>query len=846
MVGLPGDRVSVPEHADSVSVQITGLTAGVTMVTASLNGSSATSAVTVNPPPPAVEQLACPERLAVGATALCSVHLSATPLTDTTIPLATSDAGVLTIPENITVPAHALSAPFSVTAAGPGQATLTAGPLTPTRRRASVQVLLPPPATARLTLSLNAAQPMDTEVPLAVSPAGIVSGPPTVTVPAGRLSAPLTVTGLTPGTATLTAGPLNGTQAQCALSVTQGQPTVTGLAPDSLRLPQGKAGTLAVTIAPTQPEPTAVPLRSSDPSVEVPGSVTVPAGSALAEFPVLPRREGSATVTAGPLNGTSQQASVTVTSPELVTLRLTPPSPTIAAGQTAPFTALGTYPDGSTQDLTGTATWMSSDAAIATIAAGGIATGHKEGQVAITATLETVTATASLSITPPVLASLAVSPASPTRLVGQTVQFAAMGTRTDGTTQDLTTAVTWSSNNQTVASIIETGPSAGLATSLAPGATTITATHPEGFTGSTLLTVSVPLPPTIISFTPPGGPVGTLVTLTGMNLDSTIQVAFNGRMAAFTVLSPTQLTATVPVGTSTGPITVTGPGGSALTTASFTVALPPVVTITSPVDGATIASDRVIVTGTLQEVVGEVGVVVNGIPASVLGTRWAVQVPILPDTTSLTATVSTSTGLTAQATIGIQVTNDALPPLVLDVFPAGGAAPLAVTFQLQNNTGRALVQFELDTNGDGAAEVTTEVFGEPQATYGEAQLVIPIVRARDDQGQVYTAQTLIAVGCSPALEAKWEGLKAALRRGDLPAALSYVHSNVRARYEGAFRRLTPAQLVQVDQILTAALPVEIGPNGAEYEMRRWRDGELLSFPIWFQVDTDGIWRLAQF
>ena len=68
--------------------------------------------------------------------------------------------------------------------------------------------------TATFTLSLNAAQPTETILPLALDPPGIVSGPGAITVPAGSLTAPVPVTGLAPGVATLTVGPLNGTEAQ--------------------------------------------------------------------------------------------------------------------------------------------------------------------------------------------------------------------------------------------------------------------------------------------------------------------------------------------------------------------------------------------------------------------------------------------------------------------------------------------------------------------------------------------------------------------------------------------------------------------------------------------------------
>ena len=77
--------------------------------------------------------------------------------------------------------------------------------------------------------------------------------------------------------------------------------------------------------------------------------------------------------------------------------------------------------------------------------------------------------------------------------------------------------------------------------------------------------------PTITSFTPTAGPVGTTVTITGTNLTGATSVKFNGVTATITSNTATQIVTKVPTGATTGPITVTTPNGTATSATNFTV-----------------------------------------------------------------------------------------------------------------------------------------------------------------------------------------------------------------------------------------------------------------------------------
>ena len=109
-------------------------------------------------------------------------------------------------------------------------------------------------------------------------------------------------------------------------------------------------------------------------------------------------------------------------------------------------------------------------------------------------------------------------------------------------------------------------------TATVPAAATtgsITVTTPTGTLTSNRKFLIIP---SILSFSPPSGPVGTLVTITGNNLKGTTKVTFGGvKATSFSVVSDTQLTATVPTGAVTGKIKVTTPGGTGSSATSFTV-----------------------------------------------------------------------------------------------------------------------------------------------------------------------------------------------------------------------------------------------------------------------------------
>jgi len=174
--------------------------------------------------------------------------------------------------------------------------------------------------------------------------------------------------------------------------------------------------------------------------------------------------------------------------PSLVLISVSPANPSFAAGTTQPLQATGTYTDGSTLDLTGAVTWSTGSLTVAKVNAQGVAIGVAVGNTTVTASSGGISGTTTLGVTQAALVSLAITPAIPAIPLGTTQQFAATGTFTDGSTQDLTPTVQWGSDNSAVATISNASVQ-GLATSVATGTANITATA-GNITGSTTLTIS--------------------------------------------------------------------------------------------------------------------------------------------------------------------------------------------------------------------------------------------------------------------------------------------------------------------------------------------------------------------
>src|SRR5262249_51341361 len=85
--------------------------------------------------------------------------------------------------------------------------------------------------------------------------------------------------------------------------------------------------------------------------------------------------------------------------PVLESIVVTPASTSVEQGASEPLAAMGTFSDGSTQDLAGEVTWSSSAPSVAVVSAAGVASGLAPGTASISARIGTVGGLSVLTVT---------------------------------------------------------------------------------------------------------------------------------------------------------------------------------------------------------------------------------------------------------------------------------------------------------------------------------------------------------------------------------------------------------------------------------------------------------------
>jgi uncharacterized protein YjdB len=357
------------------------------------------------------------------------------------------------------------------------------------------------------------------------------------------------------------------------------------------------------------------------------------------------------TITAKAQNGVTGSTTVTVNAANLVSIAIKPANVTkLAQGTSQQYSAIGTFNNGSTLDITNQVNWQSSDITIATVvqktglvnAAASVP--MMDNPVTISATLQSISQSITIDVTNATPSSITVTPITATIPVGATQIFHATAVFSDGTSQDVTLDSTWTSSNPAQAKVTFQGRLLGVAPTGSSGVT-VTATFSSvsgtaNLVVSTATLTSITLSPTSANLAP-----GSSITFqaTGNYSDGTTSNLTG--LATWSSSAPAVATVNngVTLGQSAGSATITATYQGQMGTASVLVTSSPLTAIAvTPANPTTYVGVAIQFTAT-----GTAGAQQINLTSSA---TWASSAPSVATISNANARQGSATGIGAGST----------------------------------------------------------------------------------------------------------------------------------------------------------------------------------------------------
>jgi YVTN family beta-propeller protein len=373
----------------------------------------------------------------------------------------------------------------------------------------------------------------------------------------------------------------------------------------------------------------------------------------------------------------------------------------------------------------------------------------------------------------------------------------------------------------------------------------ITATGPGG-TATASVNVTVYVPPSVtITVNPNTIYAGQSSTLTWTSTHSDQVVMDNGIGA----VEPNGSMTVSPAGTTTYIITATGPGGMATASVTLTVTNIISITIDSPIHGAAINRPDILVCGTVSNAYSnETGITVNGVPAVICqGRFFANHVPLSPGQNTLTVRAADVQGNASEVVLSVncEVTG---PYITLSANDSVGISPFESVLRVESFFEPDGIAFS-DT-GTGQIEYLDGADTNDRVVRITGQGVYFITVSAQENGVLYTDTFGVAVydrdDLDDMLRLKWEAMRTALRENDIETAVKNMASRTKGMFYNAFSHLTDSQRTDLANELGDIQFIRMRGAGVEYDIQTTRDGTLYSFPLIFELDEDGMWKIANF
>ena len=399
-------------------------------------------------------------------------------------------------------------------------------------------------------------------------------------------------------------------------------------------------------------------------------------------------------------------------------------------------------------------------------------------------------------------------------------------------------------------------------TNVAPGIHTLTARATDDRGGTTTsnpvaVTVVAPNQPPVVTLTAPAqgatftAPATVSIVAAANDPDGSIaRVEFyqGGTLIGSATAPPYAVDWTnVPAGNFAITARATDNSGAASTSTpvAITVNSAPI-QITSPLNGAAVVGDEILVMGRVTAP-ADSGVQVNGVPAFVdaQGNFYANDVPLMPGQNTIVATLTQLDGTTANHSLGLSSSGPA--PIRLNADPLEGGLPLTVTFKISTSNNATLSSAAFDFDGDGAVDYILL----PPATalmmsYPIQGVFLSTVTATDSQGRSATRQFAVITDPNKDLRLRsiFNAMLDRLRAGDISGALRFVTHDASPQYESLFIALRDAgTLTAAANALGTLRGSTVGPDIAELILSRETGSGTEAFPIIFLREADGIWRI---
>ncbi|MCF6225547.1 MAG: thrombospondin type 3 repeat-containing protein [Xanthomonadales bacterium] len=274
----------------------------------------------------------------------------------------------------------------------------------------------------------------------------------------------------------------------------------------------------------------------------------------------------------------------------------------------------------------------------------------------------------------------------------------------------------------------------------------------------------------------------------------------------------------------------------------------PVLTITSPLAGATHNSGRLRVTGTLSAA-PNTGITVNGIVARLGGTpygsEFAVMVPLEPGSQDITVTATLLSRKQVSQTVN--VTAGTQQQFLAYAYPDHAFSTATVEFNLVDLNQTGIQRIDVDFDGDGSIDqVIDNGFAQTISyDYSQAGIYLPVITVVDTDNISHRNDLVVGIESEAQLnlllQQVWNGMNAALVSANLGLAKEHLLADDEG-YGLMFYLLLP-HMSEIIASYSSFQSVAIELDYGEYLLNRDIDGINRAFFIYLAPDNDAVWRI---